>query len=46
MLASEEARRAVAMTLVTDVALAYVELRVLDQRLEWPSPRSPPARKT
>ena len=33
MLASEEARRAVAMTLVTDVATAYVELRSLDRGL-------------
>ncbi|HKO91266.1 MAG TPA: efflux transporter outer membrane subunit, partial [Polyangiaceae bacterium] len=34
LLASEEARRAVAMTLVTDVATAYVELRGLDRGLE------------
>jgi len=33
LLASEEARRAVAMALVSDVALAYIDLRGLDQRL-------------
>jgi multidrug efflux system outer membrane protein len=34
MLATEEARRAVAIALVADVARAYVELRDLDRRLE------------
>jgi multidrug efflux system outer membrane protein len=34
LLASEEARRAVAMTLVSDVAIAYVDLRGLDRRLD------------
>lgn len=34
MLATEEARRAVTVTLVADVARAYVELRELDSRLE------------
>jgi multidrug efflux system outer membrane protein len=34
LLATEEARRAVAITLVADVARAYVELRDLDRRLE------------
>jgi multidrug efflux system outer membrane protein len=33
MLATEEARRAVAIALVSDVALAYVDLRGLDRRL-------------
>jgi multidrug efflux system outer membrane protein len=33
LLASEEGRRAVAMSLVSDVALAYVDLRGLDRRL-------------
>jgi multidrug efflux system outer membrane protein len=33
LLASEEARRAVAIALVSDVALAYVDLRGLDRRL-------------
>lgn len=33
MLATEEARRGVAMALVSDVALAYVDLRGLDRRL-------------
>ena len=33
LLASEEARRAVAMALVSDVAQAYIDLRGLDQRL-------------
>jgi len=34
LFATEEARRAVAITLVADVARAYVELRDLDRRLE------------
>jgi len=34
MLATEEARRAVAVALVSDVALAYVDLRGLDRRLK------------
>jgi len=34
LFATEEARRAVALTLVSDVARAYVELRDLDLRLE------------
>jgi multidrug efflux system outer membrane protein len=34
LLATEEARRGVAITLVSDVARAYVELRDLDRRLE------------
>lgn len=34
LLATEEARRAVAIALVADVARAYVELRDLDRRLE------------
>jgi multidrug efflux system outer membrane protein len=34
LLATEEARRAVAITLVSEVARAYVELRDLDRRLE------------
>jgi multidrug efflux system outer membrane protein len=34
LLATEEARRAVAITLVSDVARAYLELRDLDRRLE------------
>jgi multidrug efflux system outer membrane protein len=34
LLATEEARRAVAIALVSDVALAYVDLRGLDRRLE------------
>ena len=33
LLASEEARRAVAMALVSDVATTYIDLRGLDQRL-------------
>jgi multidrug efflux system outer membrane protein len=33
MLATEEARRAVAVSLVSDVAMAYVDLRGLDRRL-------------
>jgi len=33
MLATEEARRAVAIALVSDVAIAYVDLRGLDRRL-------------
>lgn len=33
LLASEEARRAVAISLVADVAIAYVDLRGLDRRL-------------
>jgi len=33
MLATEEARRAVAVSLVSDVAIAYVDLRGLDRRL-------------
>ncbi len=33
MLATEEARRAVAVSLVSDVALAYIDLRGLDRRL-------------
>jgi outer membrane protein, multidrug efflux system len=33
LLASEEGRRSVAMTLVSDVALAYIDLRGLDRRL-------------
>lgn len=33
ILASEEARRAVAVSLVSDVAMAYVDLRGLDRRL-------------
>ncbi|HKO47167.1 MAG TPA: efflux transporter outer membrane subunit [Polyangiaceae bacterium] len=33
MLATEEARRAVAVALVSDVAMAYVDLRGLDRRL-------------
>jgi multidrug efflux system outer membrane protein len=33
LLASEEARRAVAMALVSDVALTYIDLRGLDRRL-------------
>jgi multidrug efflux system outer membrane protein len=34
LLATQEARRAVAITLVSDVARAYMELRDLDRRLE------------
>src|SRR4029078_12959355 len=34
LLATEEGRRAVTVTLVADVARAYVELRELDSRLE------------
>ena len=34
MMATEEARRSVAISLVSDVALAYVDLRSLDRRLE------------
>jgi outer membrane protein, multidrug efflux system len=34
MLATEEARRAVAISLVSDVALAYIDLRSLDRRLD------------
>lgn len=34
MLATEEARRAVAVSLVSDVAMAYVDLRGLDRRLK------------
>ena len=34
LLATEEARRAVAVALVSDVALAYVDLRGLDRRLK------------
>jgi multidrug efflux system outer membrane protein len=34
LLATQEARRTVALTLVSDVAQAYVELRALDRRLE------------
>ncbi|HEY3496338.1 MAG TPA: efflux transporter outer membrane subunit [Polyangiaceae bacterium] len=34
LLATEEARRAVALSLVSDVALAYLELRGLDRRLD------------
>ncbi|MGH9336493.1 MAG: TolC family protein, partial [Vicinamibacteria bacterium] len=34
LLATQEARRAVALTLVSDVARAYVDLRGLDRRLE------------
>jgi len=34
MLATEEARRAVAVSLVSDVAIAYVDLRGLDRRLK------------
>jgi outer membrane protein, multidrug efflux system len=34
LLATQEARRAVALTLVSDVARAYVDLRALDRRLE------------
>ncbi len=33
LLASDEARRAVAMALVSDVAMAYIDLRGLDRRL-------------
>ncbi|HEY3255871.1 MAG TPA: efflux transporter outer membrane subunit [Polyangiaceae bacterium] len=34
MLATEEARRAVAVALVSDVAIAYIDLRGLDRRLK------------
>jgi len=34
MLATEEARRAVAVALVSDVAIAYIDLRGLDRRLQ------------
>ncbi|HET7546099.1 MAG TPA: efflux transporter outer membrane subunit, partial [Polyangiaceae bacterium] len=34
LLATDEARRAVAISLVSDVAMAYVDLRGLDRRLE------------
>jgi multidrug efflux system outer membrane protein len=34
LLATQEARRAVALTLVSDVARAYVDLRALDRRLD------------
>jgi multidrug efflux system outer membrane protein len=34
LLATQEARRAVALTLVADVARAYVDLRALDRRLD------------
>jgi multidrug efflux system outer membrane protein len=34
LMATEEARRAVAISLVSDVALAYVDLRSLDRRLD------------
>jgi multidrug efflux system outer membrane protein len=34
LLATQEARRVVALTLVSDVARAYVDLRALDRRLE------------